>query len=94
MPERKRHRCRARDLGVRIGWYRTGRYNAITDVAGVRVGHATVVEGEGKLEVGKGPARTGVTAVLPNAGDIFHERVVGSGFVLNGAGEVSGLTQV
>jgi len=78
---------------VRVGWYRPGRYNAITDVAGVRVGHSTIVHGEGPLRVGEGPARTGVTAILPNAGDIFHERVVGSGFVLNGAGEVSGLTQ-
>ncbi|MCA9658302.1 MAG: P1 family peptidase [Myxococcales bacterium] len=87
-------RARARQLGIRIGRFQTGRYNAITDVAGVRVGHATVIHGEGPLRVGHGPARTGATAILPNAGDIFHNRVVGSGFILNGAGEVSGLTQL
>ncbi|MFW6050047.1 MAG: P1 family peptidase [Myxococcota bacterium] len=87
-------RIRARQLGLALGRFRPGRFNAITDVTGVRVGHSTVIKGEGPLRVGEGPARTGVTAILPNAGDIFHERVVGSGFVLNGAGEVSGLTQV
>ncbi|MCA9636069.1 MAG: P1 family peptidase [Myxococcales bacterium] len=90
----KKARVRARQLGIRIGHYRPGRYNSITDVSGVRVGHATLVRGEGPLHVGEGPVRTGVTAILPNNGDIFHNRVVGSGFILNGAGEVSGLTQV
>lgn len=85
---------RLRDLGLSLGEFRPGRYNAITDVGGVRVGHSTVNHGRGALAVGKGPARTGVTAILPNGGNIFYDRVVGSGFVLNGAGEVSGLTQV
>jgi D-aminopeptidase len=83
-----------RDLGVRIGRYRPGRWNAITDVAGVKVGHATIVRGEGTLEVGKGPVRTGVTAILPNPENVFEQRVVGGGFILNGAGEVSGMTQL
>ncbi len=87
-------RQRARKLGITIGRYPTGRYNAITDVAGVRVGHCTVIHGDGDLRPGQGPARTGVTAILPNAGDIFQNRIVGSGFILNGAGEISGLTQV
>jgi D-aminopeptidase len=87
-------RPRARQLGIKIGRYPPGRYNAITDVPGIRVGHATLVSGTGKLRAGKGPVRTGVTAILPNRGDVFHERVVGSTFILNGAGEVSGLTQV
>jgi D-aminopeptidase len=87
-------RLRARKLGIRVGRYPAGRYNAITDVPGVRVGHATLIAGTGPLRVGKGPVRTGVTAILPNEGNIFQERVVGSGFILNGAGEVSGLTQV
>lgn len=87
-------RVRLRQLGIRIGSYHTGRYNAITDVPGVRVGHSTIIRGSGKLKVGEGPVRTGVTAILPNDGDIFNDRVVGSGFILNGAGEVSGLTQV
>jgi D-aminopeptidase len=87
-------RVRARSLGIRIGPYSTGRWNAITDVPGIRVGHATIIRGEGPLRAGHGPARTGVTAILPAAGNVFDQRVVGSGFILNGAGEVSGLTQV
>ncbi|MFT5356320.1 MAG: D-aminopeptidase, partial [Polyangiales bacterium] len=86
--------ARARDLGIEIGSFMPGPLNAITDVAGVRVGHHTLISGEGTLEVGKGPVRTGVTAILPNGGDIFHHRVTGGAFVLNGAGELSGLTQV
>ena len=87
-------RVRARKLGVHIGEFRPGRFNSITDVAGVHVGHSTVIYGEGKLEPGIGPARTGVTAILPRASNVFENRVVGGGFVLNGAGELSGLTQV
>lgn len=87
-------RARVRSLGLKLGRYRPGRCNAITDVPGIRVGHATIVRGDGRLIPKKGPVRTGVTAILPHERDIFHERVVGGGFVLNGAGEVSGLTQV
>ena len=87
-------RRRARAVGVRIGHYPPGRFNAITDVPGVRVGHSTLIRGSGALKPGEGPVRTGVTAILPHAGNIFNDRAVGSGFVLNGAGEVSGLTQV
>ena len=86
-------RRRLRDLGFSIGRLPTGPLNAITDVAGVRVGHTTLIEGHGPLVVGEGPVRTGVTAVLPH-GDIFFNRVIAGSFVLNGAGEVSGLTQV
>jgi D-aminopeptidase len=86
-------RQRLRELGFSIGHIPTGRYNAITDVPGVRVGHTTLIEGDGPLVVGEGPVRTGVTAVLPHD-DIFHNRVIAGSFVLNGAGEVSGLTQV
>ena len=82
-------RPRARDCGVVIGRHQTGPFNAITDVTGVMVGHSTLISGKGKRSV-----RTGVTAVLPNAGNIFEQRVHGGAFVLNGAGEVSGLTQV
>jgi D-aminopeptidase len=90
----EKRRPRVRELGIQIGRYPPGRHNAITDVPGVRVGHTTLVSGKGPLRVGKGPVRTGVTAILPNGGNIFLERVVGSGFILNGAGEVSGLTQM
>lgn len=87
-------RVRARDLDLPLGRFRPGRHNAITDVEGVLVGHCTLVEGAGPLRVGHGPVRTGVTAILPNAGNIFMERLAGGAFVLNGAGEISGLTQV
>jgi len=87
-------RRRARELGIPLGRYRPGRFNAITDVAGVRVGHSTVIRGSGHLEPGKGPVRTGVTVILPDPENVFEERVVGGGFILNGAGEVSGITQV
>lgn len=90
MSERKRFR----ELGHSVGTYEPGPHNAITDVGEVRVGHSTIIEGEGALEPGVGPVRTGVTALLPNAGEIFTSRLVGGGFVLNGAGELSGLTQV
>jgi D-aminopeptidase len=87
-------RTRLRDLGVSIGPYRPGPNNAITDVPGVRVGHVTLVEGQGPLVPGQGPVRTGVTAVLPAAGDVFLQRVFAGTYVLNGAGEVVGLLQV
>jgi D-aminopeptidase len=86
-------RARLRELGFSIGHFPVGTHNAITDVAGVRVGHTTLVMGEGPLRVGDGPVRTGVTAVIPRE-NIFEQRLVAGGFVLNGAGEVSGLTQV
>ena len=58
------NKLRARDLGVPFDG-KPGPYNAITDVAGVEVGHTTLISGSGKLKVGEGPVRTGVTAVLP-----------------------------
>ncbi|MGO9831359.1 MAG: P1 family peptidase [Myxococcaceae bacterium] len=87
-------RVRARALDLPLGRFRPGRHNAITDVEGVLVGHATIIRGEGRLRPGHGPVRTGVTAILPSNGNIFMERLHGGSFVLNGAGEVSGLTQV
>ncbi len=86
-------RPRIRDWGVKIGHYPTGRYNAITDVKGVKVGHTTIIQGEGKLVPGRGPVRTGVTAIFPHSEDLFHHRVAAGAFTLNGAGEVSGLLQ-
>ena len=86
-------RKRLRELGFSIGRLPTGPLNAITDVPGVRVGHTTLIEGDGPLVVGEGPVRTGVTAILPHD-DIFYNRVIAGSFVLNGAGEMSGVTQV
>jgi D-aminopeptidase len=86
-------RRRLRDLGIVIGRFPTGNLNAITDVPGVRVGHTTLIQGDGKLVSGRGPVRTGVTCILPTQ-NVFFDRVIGGSFVLNGAGEISGLTQV
>ena len=69
----------------------TGPLNAITDVAGVRVGHTTLVEGDGPLRVGEGPVRTGVTVVVPHDGDVWMEPVFAGGHRLNGNGELTGL---
>src|SRR5688572_16472416 len=88
-------RRRARELGIELGTYSTGRHNAITDVRGVLVGHTTLVRGQGgPSRPGTGPVRTGVTAILPRAGNVYEAAAVAGGFVLNGAGEVSGLTQI
>jgi L-aminopeptidase/D-esterase-like protein len=82
-------RVRARDLGITIGAMAPGPLNAITDVAGVLVGHSTIVRGEGALRVGEGPVRTGVTAVLPRK-DIWFNAVFGATHTLNGDGEMTG----
>ena len=82
-------RVRARDLGIVIGTLPTGPANAITDVDGVLVGHATIVRGEGALKVGEGPVRTGVTAVLPRQ-DIWYTSVFAATYTLNGDGEMTG----
>ncbi len=87
-------RPRARDLGIRIGTIKTGKYNAITDVSGVRVGHVTLIQSSGKLEPGKGPVRTGVTAIIPHGGDLFLEKVTGAVLRINGFGEVTNSEQV
>ncbi len=87
-------RQRLRDLGVTIGRMEPGPFNAITDVAGVRVGHATIVSGDGALEVGKGPVRTGVTVILPHEGDPALDPVFAGYHVLNGNGEMTGLLWV
>ena len=79
-------RGRARDLGVAPGIFRPGAHNAITDVAGVRVGHATVVAGDS--------VRTGVTAILPHGGNAYHDRVPAALVVGNGYGKLVGATQL
>lgn len=83
---------RARDLGVPFDGT-PGQFNAITDVAGVEVGQVTLISGDGKLTVGKGPVRTGVTAVLPR-GKNSSDQVFGAWFTLNGNGEMTGTTWV
>ena len=82
---------RARDLGIEIGTGTPGPLNAITDVAGVSVGHATIVAGDGPLVVGQGPIRTGVTVVKPHGGVPAEEPLFAGFHTLNGNGEVTGL---
>jgi D-aminopeptidase len=84
---------RARDLGVPFDGT-PGPFNAITDVPGVTVGHTTLISGEGKLQVGKGPVRTGVTAVLPRGKDSMNNPVFAGWWSLNGNGEMTGTTWV
>jgi D-aminopeptidase len=80
---------RARDLGVPFEGT-PGPLNAITDVAGVEVGYTTIIRGEGKLVVGKGPVRTGVTAIIPRGHDSLNDPVYAGVFSLNGNGEMTG----
>ena len=79
-------RARARALGLGPGVFSPGRLNAITDVPGVRVGHVTLVEGEG--------VRTGVTAILPHGGNLFQDKVPAGLAVANGFGKFAGATQI
>jgi D-aminopeptidase len=82
---------RARDLGIVIGRGQPGPNNGITDVAGVRVGHTTLIAGDGPLVTGTGPIRTGVTVVVPHDGDPWTEPVFAGCHRLNGNGELTGL---
>lgn len=84
--EDTRDRPRARDVGLVIGMFPTGPLNAITDVAGVRVGHATVIEGD--------DIRTGVTAIIPASGNLYTHPVPAGIHVGNGYGKLTGVTQV
>ena len=84
---------RARDLGLPFDGA-PGPLNAITDVTGVLVGHTTLISGEGKLVVGKGPVRTGVTAILPRGKDSMMNPVFAGWFAQNGNGEMTGTTWV
>ena len=85
-PAASQERPRARDLGMQVGIFQPGEHNAITDVAGVRVGHATVVEPPN--------VRTGVTAILPHGGNAYMSRVPAAMHVGNGYGKLLGITQV
>jgi len=85
-------RKRARELGIRIGRLEPGRWNAITDVPGVEVGHATIIRGSGPLKIGEGPIRTGVTAIWPHRG-IVREYLPCGVDAPNGNGEMTGILQ-
>ena len=91
--EDNNRRPRARDLGIIVGNYEPGEWNAITDVSGVTVGQVTLSEGEGALRPGEGPVRTGVTVVIPRQ-DVWNKKVPAGAFVLNGTGEMTGLAWI
>ena len=80
---------RARDLGIPFEGS-PATFNAITDITGVEVGYTTLISGEGKLVVGKGPVRTGVTAIIPRGHDSLNDPVYAGVFSLNGNGEMTG----
>jgi L-aminopeptidase/D-esterase-like protein len=84
---------RARDLGISFDGT-PGKFNAITDVPGVEVGYSTLISGEGKLERGKGPVRTGVTAILPRGRSKMNDSVFAGYFSLNGNAEMTGTAWV
>ncbi|MEW6723847.1 MAG: P1 family peptidase [Bacillota bacterium] len=88
------NRPRAREIGLTFGDLPPGPRNALTDVPGVRIGQVTIIEGEGALVPGRGPVRTGVTAILPHSGSIFRDKVTAAVHVLNGFGKTIGLAQV
>ncbi len=87
-------RPRARDLGIVVGAGTPGPHNAITDVPGVRVGHVTLIRGEGPLRIGHGPVRTGVTVITPPGDNWYDEPVEAAHFVFNGAGTTAGLSLI
>jgi len=84
---------RPRELGIVLGTLEPGPHNAITDVPGVRVGHVTIID-DGSSDPPRGPARTGVTVVLPHGGNLFREKVPAAFHVINGYGKAAGSTQV
>ncbi|MFL5761633.1 MAG: P1 family peptidase [Thermomicrobiales bacterium] len=89
-----RERPRLRDLGITVGAGDPGPLNAITDVDGVRVGHVTLIKTDGSFDLGRGPVRTGVTAIHPHEGSVFRALVPAAIEILNGAGEITGRSQI
>ena len=87
-------RPRTRDAGIVLGTMPAGEHNAITDVPGVRVGHVTLIDGDGEHCPGEGPVRTGVSVILPHGGNLFREKVPASVFVQNGFGKCIGQEQI
>lgn len=87
-------RQRTRAMDIVIGSGNPGPRNAITDVRGVLIGHTTIIRGKGKLVPGKGPVRTGVTAVLAHEGNLYQETVPATVHIINGFGKAVGLAQL
>ncbi len=93
-PSMIEERRRLRDIGLSIGELPPGPKNALTDLLGVKVGHATVSFGSGQLCPGQGPARTGVTAIIPQDLDCFQHKLEAAAYVINGFGKSIGLPQL
>ncbi|HOX06832.1 MAG TPA: P1 family peptidase [Planctomycetota bacterium] len=87
-------RPRLRDLGLGVGIIPPGRWNAITDVPGLKVGQVTLIRGKGKLRPGHGPVRCGVTAIVPAPGDLFASKLAAGVHIMNGYGKSVGLMQI
>lgn len=87
-------RIRARELGLDFGTLPTGKFNAITDVPGVTVGHVSLIQGQGKLIPGQGPVRTGVTAILPHGGNLYTQKCPAAVFPYNGYGKSIGMMYI
>ncbi|MGQ0797287.1 MAG: DmpA family aminopeptidase [Methanobacteriota archaeon] len=87
-------RARPRELGVVLGTFEPGPRNSIADVGEVRVGHVTLVSGEGTLVPGKGPVRTGVTVVVPHRGNVWRQRPKAAWDTINGCGELAGALEI
>lgn len=91
---RQVERPRVRQWGLSPGLLTAVEANGITDVSGVRVGHTTLIRGDGVLSPGDGPVRTGVTVILPHGGDLFRDKVRAAVHTINGFGKVLGFEQV
>ena len=94
MVTNQHRRPRASELNIGIGILEKGNHNSITDVSNVNVGHVTLISGKGRLRHGLGPIRTGVTVILPHAGNIYRQKVTASAFALNGFGKAVGFMQI
>ena len=81
-------------MGLLVGEMSPGPRNAITDVAGVRVGHTTLISGDGPLRPGHGPVRTGATVILPHGDNLFRQKVPGAVHTINGFGKACGFEEV
>ncbi|MBN19010.1 MAG: aminopeptidase [Chloroflexi bacterium] len=90
----RNERPRIKDLGLKIGLLPSGESNSITDVPNVKVGHSTIIVGSGELEIGAGPIRTGVTAILPHDGNLYKQKVTAATHIINGFGKSIGLVQI
>ena len=87
-------RPRSIDLGLEMGVLPKVKLNSIADVPSVKVGHTTLIDGDGDLQIGKGPNRTGVTAILPYSKNIYKNNVTATAHVINGYDKTVGIPQI